>query len=568
MTTTTRTNGRRRAAAVAATLVVGALALTACSGKASNGATSAPGSGGGSSTGGSASANAAAYELTATTPAPTGDIDSFTWSLYAEPLSLNYAYAFDYPPNQVLANVCESLLRWNADLTTSPGLAESVANPDPTTWVYTIRQGVTFHDGTPMTADDVVASLKYHLDPKVGSYWASVFRNVKSIEKTGDFEVTVTLTQPDAMWNQYMAASPGTVESKATLEKDGADYGNPSTGVNCTGPFALDSWTPGQSITLTRYDGYWDSSLRAKAGEVTFVFLQDPNTRINAWQTGEVDGGWQVPANAYAQLQSGGPGTLYFGTNTTVVSQIVNNLDGPLGDVRVRQALLMAIDRPAVIQAAEKGVAQVSPALATKSTWVGVPSADVDAIYAALPQYPYDLAKAKELASQAGVSGQKIVIATSPVSSSADIVAQATAEAAKAIGLDPEIKTISPDNYTALFSDPAAREGIDLLFTTWYVSTGDPLEMYDVLLTGEFSNYGGWSDPEYDAAVEEALKTADPAQRATFTAKAQEIATDQLPWLPLYEPPTSVWLGKRITGVAPSINYMYYPWAATIGAAS
>ena len=75
----------------------------------------------------------AAYQLTAQTPAPKGDIDSFTWSIYAEPLSLDYAYAFDYPPNQVLANVCESLLRWNADLSASPGLAAEYANPTPTT---------------------------------------------------------------------------------------------------------------------------------------------------------------------------------------------------------------------------------------------------------------------------------------------------------------------------------------------------------------------------------------------------------------------------------------------------
>ena len=140
---------------------------------------------------------------------PLGDIDSFTWSLYAEPLSLAFPYAFDYPPNQVLSNVCESLLRWNADLSITPGLATAFTNPTPTTWVYTIRDGVTFHDGTTLTADDVVASLSAHLNPDVGSYWASVYRNVKSIKKTGDMEVTVTLTQPDSMFNQYMAVSPG-----------------------------------------------------------------------------------------------------------------------------------------------------------------------------------------------------------------------------------------------------------------------------------------------------------------------------------------------------------------------
>jgi peptide/nickel transport system substrate-binding protein len=532
-----------------------ALLASACSGTA------------GSSPAEPSASSDAPYVLSTSTPAPVGDIDSFTWSVYAEPFSLAYPYAFDYPPNQILSNVCESLLRWNSDLSISPGLAESFSNPDPTTWVYTIRDGVTFHDGTSLTADDVVASLSLHLNPQVGSYWASVYRYVKSIKKTGDMEVTVTLTQPDSMWNQYMAVSPGTIESAAFLDKTGPDYGNPSTGVNCTGPFAFDSWESGQSITLTRYDDYWDPELKAKAGSVKFVFLQDPNTRVNAWQNGEVDGGWLVPSNAYAQLENGGPGSLYYGLNTTVVSQIISDLKGPLGDPKVREALLMAIDREGIVKAGEAGVGEVAESLVTRGTWGGVPADQVDSIYAALPQYPHDVEAAKALAAEAGVNGEKIVIATSPVAVSADVVAQATAQAAKDIGLDPEIKTISPDQYTALFSDAGARKGIDMFFTAWYTSLADPMEMYGVLRTGEFSNYGEWSDASFDADTSKAIAAplTDP-ERTTDIASAQQVAMEQLPWLPLYTAPTSLWLGDRITGVAPSIYYMYYPWAATIGA--
>lgn len=544
-----------RARAIASTTAVATLLVAGCSGTADS--PSSP----------SSSVQGGAYTVSATTPEPTGDLDSFTWSLYAEPLSLAYPFAFDYPPNQVLSNVCDSLLRWNADLSISPGLASAHHHPNPTTWVYDIRPGVTFHDGGTLTADDVVASLEMHLDPKVGSYWASVYRNVKSIEKTGPMEVTVTLTQPDSMFNQYMAGSPGTIESAAFLQKAGADYGNPSTGVNCTGPFELESWKSGQSITLKRYDDYWDPSLRARSAEVRFVFIQDPNTRVNAWRDGEVDGGWNVPSNGYTQLRNGAPGTLYFGLNTTVVSEIVANLGGVLGDAKVRQALLMAIDREGIVRAGESGVAEVADSLVTTSTWGGLSTDEVDAIFADLPDYPYDVARAKELAQEAGVDGQKIVIATSPVSVGSDVVAQATAAAATAIGLSPEIKTISPDQYTSLFSSGAARTGIDIFMTAWYTSLADPMDMYGVLRTGEFSNYGDWSDPSFDADTAEAIELPleDPA-RTTAMANAQQTAAEQLPWLPLYAPPTSLWLGDRVTGVAPSIYYMYYPWAATIGA--
>lgn len=110
-----------------------------------------------------------AYTVTPNSPAAKGSLDSLTWSLYAEPYTLDYALAYDYPPNSVLANVCEQLLRITPDMKIEPGLAVKYTNPDPKTWVYTLRPGVKFHDGSTMTADDVVASLERHMDPATGS---------------------------------------------------------------------------------------------------------------------------------------------------------------------------------------------------------------------------------------------------------------------------------------------------------------------------------------------------------------------------------------------------------------
>ncbi|MFF1345549.1 ABC transporter substrate-binding protein [Streptomyces sp. NPDC058322] len=506
------------------------------------------------------------YKLTGQTPAAAGDIDSFTWSIYAEPSSLDYAYAYDYPPNQILANVCESLLRWNPDLTTSPNLASSFTNPTPTTWVYKIRPGVRFHDGTVLTAKDVVASLRRHMDPAVGSAWENTFRNVKSIDMTGPLEVTVELTKPDAVFNQEMATSSGTIESAATLARAGKDYGSPKGGVNCTGPFSFGSWASGQSLTLKKFDGYWNTGLKPKAGQVKFVFLSDATTRVNAFQSGEVDGGWMVPADAYDQLGSSTAGKLYYGVNSTVAEEIVSNLKGPLGDTEVRKALLMAIDRKGIVKAGAGGTGEVADSLVTDNMWDQAPPADRRAIIKDAPRYPYDPAKAKEIAEKAGVKGERIVIATSPLDSQTTIVAQAVEQAARAIGLDPRIETLSPEKYSTLFTDAAARKGVDLFLTFWYTSITDPLDVYGSLETGMFTNYGGWSNKEFDRAVEDAAGTYDPAARAAASAKAQKIALRELPWLPLYTQPTSVFLGNRITGVQPSIAHLYYPWAAEIGA--
>lgn len=544
---------RRRSTftALAAAGSVAALALSACSGPAADPDDTAA---------------AVEWELTAQTAAPSGDIDSYTWVSYSEPYSLDYAYAFDYADNQVLSNVCESLLRLNPDFTLSPGLAESFAHPTPETWVYTIREGVSFHDGTPLTAADVVASMNRHLDPAVGSFWYSVYQNVASIEQTGEREVTVTMVAADSQFNLAMGSSAGVIESAATLAAAGVDYGNSTGLVNCTGPFSVDEWKPGESVTLTRFDGYWDDTLRARSGEVEILFMTDPNARVNALKSGEVDGGWMIPSDAIAQLRESDAGDMHFGLNTAVGSLVVSDLDGPLTDPRVRQALLLAMDRQGMVDAAVKGYGEVTNALTTESVWVGASPAAIDAAFGELEEYAYDLDAAKALIDEAGVAGEEIVIATAPIGNEFAVISQGVAAAAQSIGLKATIQTVSPSAYTALFADPSAREGVDLFYTSWYLSSPDPLEMYGVLRTGEFSNYGNWSDPEFDALVNEAVTIDDAAARSELTAQAQLIANRELPWLPLFEGPMTVFLGERVTGVAPSVAFLYYPWAATIGA--
>ncbi|MGN6125424.1 MAG: ABC transporter substrate-binding protein [Humibacter sp.] len=543
-----RTTRRRIAVGVAATLIA-AIALAGCS-AASNDPKS------------SASAN---VKLTANSPKPSGDIDSVTWATYAEPLSLDYAYAFDYPDNQVLSNVCESLLRLNPDWTLSPGLATSYSHPTPTTWVYEIRQGVTFHDGTPMTAADVVASMKRQMDPNVGSSWADVYQFVTSIEQTGPYQVTVTEKQPDSLFNLSMGTDAGMVESAAYLKKAGKNYGNSTGLVDCTGPYSLQGWKSGQSITLSRYDGYWDKSLVAKNKTFTFDVLGDATSRVNALKSGAVDGSFMIPAEAISQLQNSSAGTLYFGLNTAVNSLIVSNLKGTLGNLQVRKAVLMALDRQGMTKAASGGIGTVTDALTTKSVWSGSPASTTASAFDGLKQYPFDVQAAKKLVKDAGAEGETVTIATAPLGNDFNIVSQGTAAALQSIGLKAKIDTVTPAQYSALFSDPSQRANIDLIYTSWYLSSPTPLEMYAVLQTGQFSNYGGWSDSQFDKVVQQAIATSDAAASAKLSAQAQKIANQQLPWLPLFQAPMTMFLGKKITGASPSVAFLYYPWAATIG---
>ncbi|MFD3534974.1 ABC transporter substrate-binding protein [Streptomyces sp. NPDC058664] len=511
-------------------------------------------------------AGASGVAVVPLSPAAKGSLDSFTWSLYAEPYTLDYALAYDYPPNTVLANVCEQLLRVTPDLRIEPGLATKWARPDPRTLVYTLRPGVTFHDGSTMTADDVVASLDRQRDPATGSPWASAFKNVTAVERTGPLEVTIRLGKPDVLFHELLAASPGTVVSAASLRKAGKDYGTPQGKLNCTGPFALDTWAQGDSITLKKHPGHWDAKLAPKSDTVKFTFVEDPAARSNAFLSGTADGGYLVPSSSLAQLRGSGKGTVLFGPNTAAANLAVLDFHGTLGDLRVRRALSLALDRKNIVKAAAGGVGVPAKAPTARGAWALAPEKTA-ALYDTLPDPVHDIARAKELVEEAGATGRVITLATSTLAPEISVVANAVQAAGRQIGLDVKLKPVSPDAYSGIFVDPNAREGLDLVITNGYDNTPDPLEFYQYLRTGDFGNYGDWSNAAFDAAFDRANAEPDAGKRADLTAELQRIALAELPVIPVYEAPYSVFLGKRITGAPTGIAQLYYPWAATIGAA-
>ena len=146
-----------------------------------------------------------------------------------------------------MTQVCEALSRVMPDGSLVPALAESwEMSPDGKTYVYKIRKGVKFHDGTELTAEDVAYSMNRNLDPEVGSYLAGLYSRVDKIEATGDYELTVTMKMPEAVWKYTAAATATFVSSKAWIEKNGKDVGTEKVGIIGTGPYKFVSWQRGQ----------------------------------------------------------------------------------------------------------------------------------------------------------------------------------------------------------------------------------------------------------------------------------------------------------------------------------
>lgn len=549
-------------------VVVSTLVLAACTGQSDEPEdTGTTGSTGATGDTGATGATGPTETLVTDTPDPSGEIESFSFALDYEPSSLDWVYAYNYGENTTLSNLCENLMRLTPEYEIVPSLAESADHPDPLTWVYTIREGVTFHDGSEMTVEDVVWSLNRHLDPDVGSYWGSWYANVESIEQTGDREVTITLARPDVVFPQMMSTPAGGIGDREFVEAAGADYGTPDGGINCTGPFRLAAWNKGQDFQFERFEGYWNPELRALAGTVDVPFISNEATLTSALVGGEIDGSFDIPPASIDQLQQTDAGTLYFGPSMQSYDVIISSFDGPLADPRIRRALMLALDREGIVAAAVNGRAEALKAIVAPSSW-GYAQETFQTAWDALPPVERNLEEAQALVAEAGVPSEPIVLANLAEDEELLIISTALQDAARELGMELEIQTLPVGKYGPLFFDAEAREGIDMFLTGWYTDIPEPLNMYGTIFTTDGgSNYNGYSNAEYDRLIGEALAADDVEERAELINQAQAISLEEVPWIPLYAPNVRLFLGSRVTGAPASFVYLYYPWAAEIGAA-
>jgi peptide/nickel transport system substrate-binding protein len=543
--------------AVKALLLVAVLAGAAGCGKSASSVTGPSPSG----------STATADQLSITTPAAKGDVSKpLTWAVYRETNSLDPVKAFDYPENTVLFTMCEAVLRQQADGSIVSGLGE-VTNPDPTTFLVKLKDGIKFWDGSPLTADDVVYSLGRARDPKVGGFYTQVFTRVKDIKATGPLEVTITLTKPDYWFKGELAGPAGVVASKAYATAKGDKFGTVDGGTMCTGAFKLDSWKTGQGVTVVRNDAYWDSNLKAKVAKVTFKGYPDDAAATAAFQTGELDGSYPLQITTLDQLRTSAKVNVYRGPSGVSDAFIVSSFTGALGDVKVRQALSMAIDRQGLIDQIYKGTARLPRSLFNPGTWGYAPDVFSKG-WDALPDPKLDLEAAKALIKSAGAEGKTVTLGTSSELIGINTEAQAVQSAAQAIGLKANLESVSAANYINFFIDAQARKKVDGFFTANYGDYADPAALMSTLALKEGSqNFAQYQNPQVVADLEAARAEPDDAKRAQHVVDAQKLVTDDVAWIPMASPDTVLIMNKAITGAPSSFQYMFGPWLSALGAA-
>ncbi|MGW4247319.1 ABC transporter substrate-binding protein [Nocardia sp. NPDC004722] len=509
----------------------------------------------------------ALLNLSPTTPAAAHGVDSATWALYRNPTTVDPAMAFDYPENTVVATMCDALLRQKPDGSVDFGLASDYRYQSPTSLALTIRKGVTFWDGKPLTVDDVVYSLNRHRDPSLGGFYGTVFDRVDKITAQGPDQVVITLTQPDYWLPGELSAMPGIVVEKSFAEQAGAKFGTPEGGTMCTGAYQLSKWTAGDTLKVTANPHYWDTGLKPLTKELTFRGISDAATLTTGLTTGEIDGSYVTDTSNVNQLQHIGTVSVKLGPTLESEFFIPAKLTGVLGDVRVRRALSMAFDRRSFISAVYAGNALEPRTSTNPGTW-GYAKDTFTAAWNAAPEVKRDLDEAKRLIQEAGATGKPLVIGTSSGMATVATMSNAWLEVANAIGLHATLYNVSPENYINFFTDPKAREGVDAFSTTTYGDYADPAALISTyVLPNHNQNYSGYENPALTDWLNKARAEADPARRAADVVEADKIVMSDLPWIPVAHPVTFLALSKKLTGIPTSFSYMQSPALAMLGAA-
>ncbi|MSO38646.1 MAG: ABC transporter substrate-binding protein, partial [Acidimicrobiia bacterium] len=336
--------GEMRRVILIALLAIMAVALTAC--------------GSGTKEVTSATNNAKVF----TTGTPTKEIPSVKWyTFYRGVLGLVAATWVDYPELMVNANLCESIVRAQPDYSIVPGLANFVVSDDYKTYTYTLRDGAAFWNGAPVTAQDVLFSIKANTTPPFGGANFQIADEIASMNAVDDKTVKIELKFSDINFNGLLAGTSGKIYEKKQAKTAGDKWGSPGVGVECTGPYKLGEWDPATSLTITRNDTYWGPDFKPLAKEVVFTWPQEPTMVKTAFETGELTGGWNVPPSVIAPLQSSGSGQMFVGASDTAVQMyaliVADVKKGNLADPRMRQAISLLIDRNAVASKIYNGAA-------------------------------------------------------------------------------------------------------------------------------------------------------------------------------------------------------------------
>lgn len=465
--------------------------------------------------------------LSEATPVPGGSV---IFGMTQDLASLDPHIETDAGTRDVVFNLYEGLMKptSNGDLVPAVASDYSVSS-DAKVYTFTLRDGITFHDGTEVTMEDVKYSIDRYAEIQGES---SAFSIVSDVRVVDDKTLEVELRESYSEFLPMM--------TMAIIPKHNEDpIGNPIG----TGPFKFVSYTPGQNIKLAKYEGYWQEGVPS-LDSVTFKFIADVDTAFVELQAGTIDILKYLTA---AQAQTlGSDYQILEGSMNLVHAMFLNSAYEPLSNAKVRQALCYGVDREAINNFLFGG----------KSHLIGSHMIPNMAKYyepKAEGVYSYDPAKAKELLAEAGYPDGFDLTITVPSAYSQHVdTAQIIADELSQIGVRATIQQVE---WSTWLSD-VYKDGKFEATVIGFDGTLAPSDFLKKYTTGDVKNFMHYSNPAYDEVFTKAYETIDDAAKVEGYKEAQMILAEDAAAVYIEDPANLVAVNKKFAG------YTFYPTAA------
>ncbi|MDP2858304.1 MAG: glutathione ABC transporter substrate-binding protein [Bacillota bacterium] len=401
--------------------------------------------------------------------------------------------------------------------TAIPSLATKWEQPDGKTIKFTLRKDVKFHDGTALTAKDVVFSISRLLDPTTKSPAAYLLNMIDTIKADDDYTVTVTLKQPFAPVIFHFAHPAASIVPEAYMKAKGDDFIKAPVG---SGPFKFVSYTKGDRIEFVKNAAYWGGA--PTPDKVTIRIIPEPSTQVAELEAGGIHIAFNIPTQEVARLKQSKTADVLTTLSWSVQGLVFNVTRKPYNDVRVRQALNYAVDKESIVKFVEAGLAEPTGQILTPVVFGYNPN---------LKPYPYDPAKAKQLLKAAGYPNgfetKFLVWNMDPRIKFAEAV---QAQLAK-VGVKVKLDII--EFGTAL--EMAYKNNFDVTTMQWGTATLDGDYSYYSLIHsdnwGSAGNWGHYKNKQVDDLIMKARTTPDQKVRLESYQKASEIVFNDAVWL-------------------------------------
>ena len=435
---------------------------------------------------------------------------------------------------EILFNVYEGLLKPDSQGNNIPAVAESyTVSEDLMTYTFKLRDGIKFHNGKNVTADDVKYSIDKFAGISDGSEpLVSAFSVIEEVNIIDDKTVDVVLNTPDTDLPTYLA-----MVSAAIIPKDNE---NPDTVAIGTGPYKYVSRSPQENVICEAFDDYWGEKANIK--NVTFKVEANADSIVMDLLGGSIDFYARLTIDQVKQLND--EFSVYEGTMNLVQALYLNNNVKPFDDVRVRQALSYATDVDEILDITAEG----------KGSKIGSSMFPAFGKYydeSLSELYPTDIEKAKELLKEAGYENGFNMTITVPSNYQPHIdVAQVLAEQYKKIGVNAEIQLVEWNSWLSDVYTGRDFESTVIGVDASYLAASALLSRFESTAANNFINF---KSDAYDKAYNKTLTTADDDERTALYLECEKILADEAANVYIQDLPEYVVLNKKFTG------YEFYP---------